>query len=81
MRLERYDWPGNVRQLSNVLERSVLYSPNEAIDADDLLISDDQPGNDPFAGLPEPLPGFKLDTFLAQVREQLFHAGVGWVQR
>src|SRR5712692_7761133 len=26
MRLERYDWPGNVRQLSNVLERSVLYA-------------------------------------------------------
>jgi len=72
MRLERYDWPGNVRQLSNVLERSVLYSPNEAIDANDLLITDDQPSDDPFAGLPEPFPGFKLDTFLAQVREQLF---------
>jgi len=72
MRLERYDWPGNVRQLSNVLERSVLYARNDSIDADDLLITDDKPGKDPFAALPEPFPGFKLDTFLTQVREQLF---------
>jgi MoxR-like ATPase len=43
MRLERYDWPGNVRQLSNVLERSVLYSRTDAIDGDGLLITDDQP--------------------------------------
>jgi DNA-binding NtrC family response regulator len=72
MRLEKYDWPGNVRQLSNVLERSVLYARDEGIDADDLLITDQNPGKDPFAVLPEPFPGFKLDTFLTQAREQLF---------
>lgn len=72
MRLEKYDWPGNVRQLSNVLERSVLYARDEGIDADDLLITDDNPCKDPFATLPEPFPGFKLDTFLTQAREQLF---------
>jgi DNA-binding NtrC family response regulator len=72
MRLERYDWPGNVRQLSNVLERSVLYARNESIDADDLIITDDKPGKDPFAALPEPFPGFEVDTFLTQAREQLF---------
>jgi transcriptional regulator with GAF, ATPase, and Fis domain len=72
MRLEKYDWPGNVRQLSNVLERSVLYARDEGIDADDLLITDENPGKDPFAALPEPFPGFKLDTFLTQAREQLF---------
>jgi transcriptional regulator with GAF, ATPase, and Fis domain len=72
MRLEKYDWPGNVRQLSNVLERSVLYARDEGIDADDLLIADDNRGKDPFAALPEPTPGFKLDTFLTQAREQLF---------
>jgi len=72
MRLERYDWPGNVRQLSNVLERSVLYARNESIDTDDLIISDHKPCKDPFAALPEPLPGFEVDTFVKQVREQLF---------
>ena len=40
--------------------------------ADDLLITDENPGKDPFAALPEPFPGFKLDTFLTQAREQLF---------
>lgn len=72
MRLERYDWPGNVRQLSNVLESSVLYARNESIDTDDLIISDDKPCKDPFAALPEPFPGFEVDTFLKQAREQLF---------
>ena len=72
MRLEKYHWPGNVRQLSNVLESSVLYARNDSIDADDLLITDDKPAKDPFAALPDPFPGFKLDTFLAQAREQLF---------
>src|SRR5260370_16638216 len=32
MRLERYDWPGNVRQLSNVFDRPVLYSPTHPLD-------------------------------------------------
>ncbi len=72
MRLERYDWPGNVRQLSNVLERSVLYSRTDAIDVDDLLIADDHPSKDPFATLPEPSEGFSIEEYLAQVRKQLF---------
>jgi len=72
MRLEKYHWPGNVRQLSNVLESSVLYARNESIDTDDLIISDDKPCKDPFASLPEPFPGFKVDTFLKQAHDQLF---------
>ncbi|PYT54171.1 MAG: hypothetical protein DMG43_07195 [Acidobacteria bacterium] len=72
MRLERYEWPGNVRQLSNVLERSVLYSRTDAIEADDLLITDDHPAKDPFATLPEPSQGFSIEEYLAQVRKQLF---------
>ncbi|WP_454786171.1 sigma 54-interacting transcriptional regulator [Mangrovitalea sediminis] len=29
--LERFDWPGNIRQLQNVLERTVLVSDEEFI--------------------------------------------------
>src|SRR5260370_21725970 len=72
LRLERYEWPGNVRQLSNVLERSVLYSRTDAIDADDLLITDHPPRKDPFATLPEPSEGFSIEEYLGQVRKQLF---------
>ena len=34
--LEQYDWPGNVRQLSHVIERAVTLSNGEWIDVEDL---------------------------------------------
>ncbi len=71
-RLERQSWPGNVRDLLNVLERSVLYSRAELIDAEDLKFNCDPPGKDPFVALPELSDGFKLEKYLAQVRNQLF---------
>ena len=72
LRLERCDWPGNVRQLSNVLQRSVLYGSSDILDADDLLISDVVPAKDPLASLPDPVEGFSVEDYLAQVRKQLF---------
>jgi transcriptional regulator with AAA-type ATPase domain len=71
-RLEQQPWPGNVRDLLNVLERSVLYSRADVIDAEDLIITCDPLAKDPFAALPEPSNGFKVDAYLAQVRNQLF---------
>lgn len=71
-RLERQPWPGNVRDLLNVLERSVLYSRTSVIDAEDLIINADLPAKDLFAALPEPYKGFKVDEYQAQVRNQLF---------
>ena len=32
--LQRYDWPGNVRQLQNLIERAVLYSEGTLIEAE-----------------------------------------------
>jgi Nif-specific regulatory protein len=71
-RLENYCWPGNVRQLSNVLERSVLYAQADVVDADDLLIADDVSVQDPLAMLPEPSQGFSIEDYMIQVRKQLF---------
>lgn len=71
-RLESQPWRGNVRDLLNVMERSVLYSRTDVIDAEDLLISCDVPESDPFAALPEPSAGFKVDEYLAHIRSQLF---------
>ena len=34
--LQKYDWPGNIRQLENILERAVLLSKGNVIDVDDL---------------------------------------------
>lgn len=38
--LEQYDWPGNVRQLSHVIERAVTLSDKEWIDVADLGVED-----------------------------------------
>ncbi|MCK4887382.1 MAG: sigma-54-dependent Fis family transcriptional regulator [Planctomycetes bacterium] len=37
--MERYDWPGNIRQLENVMERAVLLSKDKYITVDDLPVS------------------------------------------
>ncbi|MBX7071661.1 MAG: sigma 54-interacting transcriptional regulator [Pirellulales bacterium] len=35
----RYRWPGNVREMKNVVERAVLLARDDVIDADDLMLS------------------------------------------
>ena len=46
-RLTAFDWPGNVRQLQNEVQRAVLLSEGEAVDAADLSISQAKsPGDD-----------------------------------
>jgi DNA-binding NtrC family response regulator len=39
-RIEAYDWPGNVRQLKNVMERAVLHCRGFEITEDDLRLDD-----------------------------------------
>ncbi|MCA9713857.1 MAG: sigma 54-interacting transcriptional regulator, partial [Myxococcales bacterium] len=34
--LERYPWPGNIRELENLIERMVLFASRDEIDLDDL---------------------------------------------
>ena len=34
--LKRYDWPGNIRELRNVVERAVILSNSHRIEATDL---------------------------------------------
>jgi transcriptional regulator with GAF, ATPase, and Fis domain len=69
-RLEQHDWPGNVRELRGVLERSVLYSRDEVLGAEDMLI-EAPASKSKFDGLPEPCPGFSLEDFLRQVKKEL----------
>jgi transcriptional regulator with GAF, ATPase, and Fis domain len=71
-RLERYHWPGNVRQLSNVLQRSVLYARTDILGGGDLLIPDDPPALDQLPCLPDPMKGFSVEDYLAEIRKQLF---------
>lgn len=49
-RLSRHPWPGNIRELENILERAVLISRHEALQEADLLLEDG--GDSPPADIP-----------------------------
>jgi DNA-binding NtrC family response regulator len=40
-RLQAYDWPGNIRELQNVIERSVILSPGHVFAVDEVWLSND----------------------------------------
>jgi DNA-binding NtrC family response regulator len=44
-KLLQYDWPGNVRQLENLIERASAFCEDNQIDADDLVGNIDSPSN------------------------------------
>jgi two-component system response regulator PilR (NtrC family) len=71
VRLQNHSWPGNVRDLENVIERSLLLSTKDVLEADDLLISEPIAVVDPLARLPEPEEGFSLEAYLGSARKQL----------
>jgi len=45
MKLQRYDWPGNVRQIANIIERSFALNNGPVLDADEIIISTPLQGN------------------------------------
>jgi DNA-binding NtrC family response regulator len=45
-RLRRYDWPGNIRQLQNEVQRAVLMCDGQCVDVQDLSIADAAAGDD-----------------------------------
>ena len=70
-RLQSHSWPGNIRDLENVIERSVRLARKEVLEGDDLLIGDPVISADPLAGLPRPVEGFSLESYLSSARKQL----------
>ncbi len=48
-KLESYNWPGNVRQLINVIQRALISRGNNVLTSENILF-DDQPEMDAFAG-------------------------------
>lgn len=55
-----YDWPGNIRELQNIIERAVTLSKNEIINADELPLPVEE-----FAALArDPLEDQKRKSFI-----------------
>ena len=42
-KLKGYDWPGNIRELKNVLERALFTSPKDTLDIGDIQLPDEHP--------------------------------------
>lgn len=70
-RLQSHNWPGNVRDLENVIERSVRLCRHDVLNADDLLITEPVTYADPLDVLPDPYEGFSLEEFLGSARKQI----------
>jgi DNA-binding NtrC family response regulator len=69
-KLQGHSWPGNARDLRNVLERSVLFAKKPILEPDDLVFNNviEEELN---PSLPEPSEGFSLEEYLADVRDKL----------
>lgn len=80
--LSRQNWPGNVRDLQNVIERAAMLSANDILDTEDLRrFATGRRSASPFgAGQETPLPplgdGFSLEKHLSEQRRLLMEAAL-----
>ncbi|HEX3600164.1 MAG TPA: sigma 54-interacting transcriptional regulator [Lacipirellulaceae bacterium] len=68
--LLRYRWPGNVREMKNVIERAVVLTRSEYIDHDDLVLSTLRTAGDTDSGILESANGRGGQTSLADMEKQ-----------
>jgi DNA-binding NtrC family response regulator len=67
-----YDWPGNVRQLENTIERIVVFSRGSVVGADDLPIVLQNAGRETLVALFQDLPS--LEEVERRYLEHVLHA-------
>jgi DNA-binding NtrC family response regulator len=73
--LERYDWPGNIRQLESAIERAVISCDGESIEPHHLPMSITR------AGLPEPYPVPQNNKEFLALKKKLREQAIGELER
>lgn len=79
--LVRYRWPGNIRELKNVVERAVLLSTDDVIDEEDLMLSKLPTAGDTSEMPLTPAPADHVPMSLADMERQHILAtlrATGW---
>ena len=70
-RLARYPFPGNVRELENILERALTLCEGHRIEAEDLLLNEEaEPDLANAPPPPQPGSGQSLEDYLADIERQ-----------
>ncbi|MBS1840518.1 MAG: sigma-54-dependent Fis family transcriptional regulator [Acidobacteria bacterium] len=79
--LQKYSWPGNIRELRNVVERLVLLAEGDTVEMEDVRLTlpttvggATQSGAIPLTGtLAERTESFEKEVLLAEIRRHNFH--------
>ena len=74
--MESYDWPGNIRELKNVVRRATLLAPGEVIEPEQIdFISRGKGGGEPSAGAPPVLRDAVSELERTLIRQALERTG------
>jgi DNA-binding NtrC family response regulator len=73
--LERYDWPGNIRQLESTIERAVISCDGDSIEPHHLPMAITR------AGLPEPYPVPQNNREFLSLKKKLREQAIGELER
>ena len=69
--LQDYQWPGNVRQLENTIERALTLGTSKELTSDDLPPQIRDKSNGPPRSISLPAEGMELESYLDEIRRDL----------